>query len=270
MHCSVTLVARWGVSEPADAIVLPAAVKIAEKLDFDKSEVFGSVRMNYWVHICVGIASEMLRTTTSVFDTGDATNLVPIPFFPAKCPDCISPIHNMSLRSASNNYVNVIRKIMLLVQLGHLQVRVHFGVKHNLPIPHLIVTLFIDRKVEAIFLMGPHIVTIRFHPVAIISKYTPLSDPLERVRHWSHCGRLTGQQCKQTSGQSREVRRYTAEFQSVRVRYNEQRPTNLHGAITQFGANWNGCSGHRDWKYPAVRTDESLGLKHFEKPGNFA
>lgn len=60
----------------------------------------------------------------------------------------------MTIKSASNNLVNVISKVRLSVQLSDLHVCVYSGVVEEFVAPLLIVTLFIDRYVKGIFAMG--------------------------------------------------------------------------------------------------------------------
>lgn len=47
-------------------------------------------------------------------------------------------INNMCLKPAANSPVNFIGRVMLLLELGSLHVRVHFGVKDILAVPLLI------------------------------------------------------------------------------------------------------------------------------------
>lgn len=67
--------------------------------------------------------------------------------FAVKWRDHTCPVRNMSLKYASNNPVHALANVMVLVQLGNLDVYVHFGIMNNLAVPLLDVTSFIGRFV---------------------------------------------------------------------------------------------------------------------------
>lgn len=74
------------------------------------------------------ITSNVLRTKVSVFDIGVEPKPVGTSFLPDEWSDCICPIHNMSLKLASNISVDVKFKVFLFVQLEYLPIRVRFDV----------------------------------------------------------------------------------------------------------------------------------------------
>lgn len=128
--------------------------------------------------MCIGITSDIIRTSISVYDTGKGPNLIRTSFISLKCRDRIRPVVIVSLRSATDNLVQAIGKIMLFLQLGERHVRVYFGNLDNLAVQLLAGTSFIDSFVKGVFPMGCRIIPIRTRPVAIIRKHTTLSDPL--------------------------------------------------------------------------------------------
>lgn len=135
---------------------------MAEELDFEATDVIVLLKKkNWYVHMCVGMVSKILRRSVSVVDTGDGSNLIRTSFIPLKWHGCICPIHDVS--------VQVIGKVMMFVQKGDLHVRLHFGAVHNLTVLLLVGTSLIARFVRDIFLMERCMVPIWSHPVAIIS-----------------------------------------------------------------------------------------------------
>lgn len=70
---------------------------------------------------------------------------------------------------------------MLLVQLGDLHVRFHFGVESN-TVSVTSCSLVIHRFIMETFLMEGHIVPIQSRPVEIISEYSTTSDSLAVVQ----------------------------------------------------------------------------------------
>lgn len=84
--------------------------------------------------MCVGITSHVLRAALSVFYTGAGSNLVRSSFLLSDWRDRTRPMQNMPLKSASDNLLEVIGKIMLFVQLDDLHMSVHFGVLDKLPV----------------------------------------------------------------------------------------------------------------------------------------
>lgn len=132
--------------------------------------------------MCVGITSNMSGPTVSVFDTGARPYLVRSSFLPVKCRDCIRPIHSTSLKSASNNTVHVIGKIMLFVHLRDLHVLAHFSVADSLSVPLLTGTVYIDRFFKVKLSMERCIVPIWSRTVATTSEYTSPSDSTQTLR----------------------------------------------------------------------------------------
>lgn len=98
------------------------------------------------------------------------------------------PVPNMSLKPASNNIINVQGKIMHLVQLGDLQVRVHFVVVGNLTVPLIVGKLFIDRVFKGTFLLERRIFPIWCSTVGIIFEFSSLSYPLPVFQTSSEAG----------------------------------------------------------------------------------
>lgn len=70
--------------------------------------------------MCIGITSNILEPTVSVFNTDAKPNLIPTSFIPLAWFDFIRPIHNMFLQSTSESPFQVIGEIILFVQLGDL------------------------------------------------------------------------------------------------------------------------------------------------------
>lgn len=86
------------------------------------------------------------------------------------------------LKSASDGCVAVTGKVLLFIQLGNLQVLVHFGVVDNMAVPLLNSTLFIDRFVGVVFPMKRGIIPVRSRAVTIPAEYMPPSDSLTTLR----------------------------------------------------------------------------------------
>lgn len=78
----------------------------------------------------------------------------------------ICPIHNVSLRSKFEKFVQVVCEIVMFVQLSKLHVLIHLGVPRRVAVLFLVVTSFIDRVMQGIFLMGRHIIPTRPPPGA--------------------------------------------------------------------------------------------------------
>lgn len=98
--------------------------------------------------------------------------MVRTPFLLVKQPDCISLIHNVSLKSAPNSSVYVIGRVTLFVDLGHLHVCVHFdelfgGTPTSWEIIH-------HQVFQELFPMKRHIFTTRTCPGAVIMECKPV------------------------------------------------------------------------------------------------
>lgn len=66
-----------GVTEPEVAKVLSADVKNTEELAFNVADIIALFKKrNYEVYLCVGITSNILRLSVSIFDTGAGTDLI--------------------------------------------------------------------------------------------------------------------------------------------------------------------------------------------------
>lgn len=177
------------IPEGATLTVVPAEVENAEDLEFDESNVIAlSKKTKYKVHMCLGITSNMSRSTVSVFATGTGPNLFHTYFLPVKLHHLICPIHDMSLKSASNNPVNIIGKIMLLVWMGNLHIRVQFNVGENIAVPQKFGASLIDRSVKGILPMERRVFFIRSRPVPIISQYLSSTDSLAVLQKDSDAG----------------------------------------------------------------------------------
>lgn len=85
-------------------------------------------------------------------------------------------------KSASNSLVSFLGKFLVFVQLGSVHVRVHFAVLDNLVVPLLNGTLLMDMLVKGVVLIERRTFPIQCRPVAIISYYTPLSEPLATLQ----------------------------------------------------------------------------------------
>lgn len=102
--------------KPAANHVSPPDVKKAEELDFDKTDLVPMFKKkSNKVHMGVGITKNTLGPTLSVSDIATGQNLVHTSFIPIKWSDCVLPAHKMSLKSTSNNPINVIGKVMPFV-----------------------------------------------------------------------------------------------------------------------------------------------------------
>lgn len=83
--CNVILDDLLDVPECAVVTALRAAVKRAEELNFDKTNVFAIFkRENYKIQMCVRINSQILRLLVCEFKTNAAPNLVCTCLLPLK------------------------------------------------------------------------------------------------------------------------------------------------------------------------------------------
>lgn len=88
-------------------------------------------------------------------------------------------MRNMSLKSSSNNNVNVIGKIIPFCKLGDLRVGVHFGVMDEFEEPLLVGKLFLERFIKAIFTIKRPINPIPSHFPEILPGGKPPYDLLK-------------------------------------------------------------------------------------------
>lgn len=115
----------------------------------------------------------MSKPTINVFDTGAGAYVVCTSFLQIKWHEQIRPTHNMSLKSVSNNPMNIIGKVILLVQLADVHVHVHLSVVAPLAVSLLIGTSFIVWFIKRMFHMKRRVFQLLPGPVAIASEYTP-------------------------------------------------------------------------------------------------
>lgn len=112
----------------------------------------------------------------------------------------IRSMHHTSFKSAPNSRANVKGKFILPFQLVDLRLRVHFGVLDILDVPLLIGTMLIDRCFKNIFPMQRQIVPIWPHPVAIIAKYSFLSNQLAALQRYLDAETITDSQLDSCKG----------------------------------------------------------------------
>lgn len=110
---------RLDVPEHAAKVILPAAVKNVEILDFKKTEEVALVRMkNEKVHMYVGTAANILRLKVSFFHFGTGSDLV-CTFFPGvKWSYHFRPMQIISSKFASSILVSSISKVRRLGPAG--------------------------------------------------------------------------------------------------------------------------------------------------------
>lgn len=218
--------------------------------------------------MCVGITSNILQPSYSVFDAGAEPNLACTLFIQLKWRDCIPPIHNVFLRTVSDSPAQVIGKILLFVQLGNLHVRVHFDLLDNLALPLIFGTPFIDKFALGISLMERYIFPLQSRAVVIISEYTPLSDPLAVLQSDLDAEINTEDEQKKTMGrccfESRSALQ-SPEYRKVCNTYSQQRWTYSFGATSEIDAKSNCPAGLRDLICPTARTEVKLSRKVCEK-----
>lgn len=101
--------------------------------------------------MCNEITSNILSLRINLFNTGTAPSLVRTSIFPIEFCNCNRPIHNMSLKSASNTAGNVVGQVMLLLKQYHLHVPEHFGEVDNYTVLLLVGTSFGVRLIKGIF-----------------------------------------------------------------------------------------------------------------------
>lgn len=140
-------------NRPEVATILPAAVKMQKDWALTGPMVLFVIfkKNNHKFHRCVRIKSNTLQPPVSVLDARDGPYLACTSFISLKERDCIRPIQNVSLRSASDSPLQVIANIMLFSQRGDLEAWVHFGVVDNLFMALLFGTWFIDKSIRGIF-----------------------------------------------------------------------------------------------------------------------
>ena len=98
-------------------------------IPFQKDQILSMfTKRNYKVSASWGINSKSLRPKTVVLDTGARPNLVDYQAIPDKWKKRIKPIRNVKMTSASNQKMDLVGVIPLIVRIGDLKTRVWFGV----------------------------------------------------------------------------------------------------------------------------------------------
>lgn len=129
-HCKATFNDCLAVCKAALAIFFPADVEMAEISEFDETDVivFAQEKEFQCRHVRQHHCKYILRPTVNVSESGTETNVALTILPPVVWRPCIRPIHNMALKSALNNPVNVVREVVLFFQLSGLLVCVYVGV----------------------------------------------------------------------------------------------------------------------------------------------
>lgn len=134
---------------------------------------------------CVGITTNILRPTVSVFNTVTGPNFFHKYFRSVIWREDIRLIDNMSLKSASSSPVNIIGKCIFSLQRGKLHVCVRFGVVNIFAVQPVVRNSLIDQFFKRMFANKWCIFLIRPRPVSIISEWTSPLDPLAPLQNIS-------------------------------------------------------------------------------------
>lgn len=108
---------------------------------------------NYKVHLYAFITAFIVKPGVSFSDSCAGSRLARTSFLPIQWRKRIQPIASISLKSASDNHVVIIGKILLFAQPGDLHVPSHFRFVHKLDITILIGCYFTHQFVRGIFPM---------------------------------------------------------------------------------------------------------------------
>lgn len=107
-------------------------------------------KKSYKFSISVGRKGKTMHTVNGVFDTCTGLSLVRERFLEAEWLNSLQANNRPSFKNATNQKVNIVRTVMLPVQIVESRVTLATNVVRSLPHPVLLSVFFIDRFVNGI------------------------------------------------------------------------------------------------------------------------
>lgn len=213
----------------------------------------------------VRITSNIFRLRVSVLNTGAGTGFIRTSSGPVKWHYRIRSIHNISFKSASMSLTNILDKIILSIQLGNLQVCLHFTARDKLAVRLQIRKLSFNRSVNGIFPIDRRIVSIQSRLVVIILEYIPKGSAGCIIEELGNRTNIDDRQDKMA-----RTCKNTAKFKSVCISHGKQRRTHIQFTPLQCDVRCNVLTDLRDCQCPMPRLNKNTRCKLLEESHNTA